>query len=97
MSNEEINRNQPFDRQTFIDEKMATEAAFSNGTWFVVDKNGELVEEPMPESIKATGKIPEGYALGKSCYLFLFSVSFYEGVARSYLGPSYNHFCLDRF
>jgi len=63
MSNEEINRNQPFDRQTFIDEKKATEAAFSKGTWFVVNKNGELVEEPMPESVKATGEIPEGYAL----------------------------------
>ena len=73
---DKINRNQPFDRNTIIDEKMALEAAFSKGTWFVVGKDGEsVVEEPMPESIKATGKIPEGYALGESCYLLLFYLS----------------------
>jgi hypothetical protein len=79
-----INRNLPFYRQFFIDEKKATEAAFSKGTWFVVDKIGDLVEEPMPECIKATGKIPEGYALGKFKLLVLFSVSYNnDRVARS--------------
>jgi hypothetical protein len=67
---DEINRNQPFDRQTFMDEKRATEAAFSKGTWFVMGKDGDgVVEEPIPECIKATGKIPEGYTLGESNYL----------------------------
>ena len=64
MSNE-INQNQPIDRYTFIDEKMATEAAFSKGTWFVFKDGEDIVEEPMPESIRATGKIPEGYAIGE--------------------------------
>ena len=63
---DEINRKKspPFDRDTFIDEKMATEAALSKGTWFVI--HGEdIVKEPIPESIKATGKIPEGYVVGE--------------------------------
>jgi hypothetical protein len=64
-------RNQPIDRHTFVDERKATEAALSKGTWFVMDKDGEhLSEEPIPESIKATGKIPEGYALGESSFVF---------------------------
>ena len=61
---DEINRNQPLDRHTL---EKAIKAAFSRGTWFVITKDGEargVVEEPVPESIRATGKIPEGYALG---------------------------------
>jgi hypothetical protein len=67
---DEIKRNQAFDRNTFIDDLAA---AFSKGTWFVVTEDGEgFVEEPMAESIKAAGKIPqaEGYALGESSYLY---------------------------
>jgi hypothetical protein len=70
-------RNQPFDRHTFIDEQKAIEAAFAKGTWFVMGKDGEgIVEEPIPESIKATGKIPKGYALGESSYFFCFPCLF---------------------
>ena len=75
---DETNRNQPFDRYTFIDEKKATKAAFSKGTWFVMTEDGEgVVEEPIPESIRATGKIPEGYALGEFQLLVNVSRVFY--------------------
>ena len=79
---DEINRNQPLDRHTFIDEKKAIKAALSKGTWFVIGKVGaSAIEEPMPESIKATGKIPEGYALGEFRLLVYISVSFYKMIA----------------
>ena len=74
---DEINRNQPLDRDTFIDEKMAIEAAFSKGTWFVMKDGEGVFEEPIPESIKATGKIPKGYAIGESSY-FCFPCDFLQ-------------------
>ena len=94
---DEINRNQPLDRNILIDEEKSIKAAFSKGTWFVMDKDGEgVVEEPMPESIKATGKIPEGYALGEFKLLaYVFRVFLYSDCGpRSYLGPIHGHFCL---
>ena len=76
---DETNQNQPIDRYTFIDEEKALKAAFSKGTWFVMTEDGGIVEEPMPESIKATGKIPEGYALGEFKLLFnVFHVFLYN-------------------
>ena len=80
---DEINRNQLLDRHTFIDEKTAIKAAFSKGTWFVIGREdgASAIEEPMPESIKATGKIPEGYALGEFKLLVYISLSFYKMIA----------------
>ena len=49
---DEINRNQPLDRHTFIDEEKALKAAFSRGTWFVMTKDGEargVVEENLSQ------------------------------------------------
>ena len=94
---DEINRNQPLERHTLIDEEKSIKAAFSKGTWFVTGEDGEdVVEEPIPESIKATGKIPEGYALGEFkllVYVFRFFLHNDWG-ARSYLGPINGHCCL---
>ena len=40
--------------------------AISKGTMFDVSKDGESVAQvPIPESIKATGIIPEGYTVGE--------------------------------
>ena len=80
---DEINRNQLLDRHTFIDEKTAIKAAFSKGTWFVIGREdgASAIEEPMPESIKAIGKIPEGYALGEFKLLVYISLSFYKMIA----------------
>ena len=86
---DETNRNQPFDRYTFIDEKKATKAAFSKGTWFVMTEDGEgVVEEPIPESIRATGKIPEGCALGEFQLLVNVSRVFYIQWLGFHLEPS---------
>jgi len=39
--------------------------ATSKETMYVIGKDGETIEEvPMLKSIKATGVIPEGYAVG---------------------------------
>ena len=80
---DEINRNQLLDRHTFINEKTAIKAAFSKGTWFVIGREdgASAIEEPMPESIKAIGKIPEGYALGEFKLLVYISLSFYKMIA----------------
>ena len=65
MSDEiDSERKKPFDRETFISSEEAHENAFKKGTWFVMNKNGEgVVQEPIPESVKATKIIPEGFAL----------------------------------
>ena len=94
---DETNRNQPLDRHTFIDEKKSIEAAFSKGIWFVMDKDGEsAIEEPMPESIKATGKIPEGYALGEfKLLVYVFRVFLYNDCGgRLCPGAIHSHCCL---
>jgi hypothetical protein len=40
--------------------------AISKGTMFDVGEDGKsIVEVPIPESIKATGIIPEGYTVGE--------------------------------
>ena len=51
----------------FIDHDKALKAAFSKGTWFVIDGE-DLLEKPLPECIIARGKMPIGYALGESSY-----------------------------
>ena len=48
-----------------------------------------VVEEPIPESIRATGRSPKGMLWVSSSYLFMFSVSFYIIAALGYhLEPS---------
>ena len=45
--------------------------AISNNTMFDVGEDGKSIAEvPIPESIKASGIIPEGYAVGELSYLF---------------------------
>ena len=45
--------------------------AISNKTMFDVGEDGKsIVEIPIPESVKASGIIPEGYSVGEWNYLF---------------------------
>ena len=59
-------------RDNLICLETATEAAFSKGTMFVMVKD-DVVEIPIPESIKKKGIIPKGYALGERSCLCLFT------------------------
>ena len=93
---DKIKPKKSFNRDSFIDQDKAITAAFSKGTWFVTGEDGEgIFEEPIPEHIIATGKIPEGYALGESSYLFCFPYLITTIAARSCHGPIYSRcwFC----
>ena len=46
--------------------------AISKETMYDIGKDGEVVEVPIPESIKATGIIPEGYSIGEQSCLLCF-------------------------
>jgi hypothetical protein len=52
-------------RESFISPDIV-KVAISKETMFDVGENGEgIFEVPIPESIKATGIIPEGYTVGE--------------------------------
>ena len=51
-------------RECFISPDIV-KVAISKETMFDIGEDGEVVEVPMPESIKATGIIPEGYSIGE--------------------------------
>ena len=53
----------PITRDVFISPEVEM-VAISKKTMYVENEGGEIVEVPIPESIKMTGEIPEGYAVG---------------------------------
>ena len=65
-------------RENFISPDII-KVAISKDTMFDESQDGEsIVKVPMPESIKATGIIPEGYAVGELLVLFsVFSLEYY--------------------
>ena len=59
-------------RESFISPDI-DKVAISKETMFAVGEDGEsIVEVPIPESIKTSGIIPEGYTVGVWTYLFCF-------------------------
>ena len=51
-------------RECFISPDIV-KVAISKETMFDIGKDGEIAEVPIPDSIKATGIIPDGYAVGE--------------------------------
>ncbi|TFK21858.1 hypothetical protein FA15DRAFT_672155 [Coprinopsis marcescibilis] len=55
--------NKPITRETFIDPGYETVAATRTDMMFVLDGEDSVKKVPVPESVKESGKIPDGYAV----------------------------------